>query len=89
MAANPNYKKLRLPQLKKGQSPSEVQNKIKIFTDFVNSENPSPMLSKGMVMDWEKQPKNIRSFLERQGIYSRLVECSQKDSSKRVSQPPS
>ena len=65
MAANPNYKKLRLPQLKKGQSPSEVQNKIKIFTDFVNSENPSPMLAKGMVMDWEKQPKNIRSFLER------------------------
>ena len=45
MAANPNYKKLRLPQLKKGQSPSEVQNKIKIFTDFVNSENPSPMLA--------------------------------------------
>ncbi len=89
MAANPNYKKLRLPQLKKGQSPSEVQNKIKTFTDFVNSENPSPMLAKGMVMDWKKQPKNIRAFLERQGIYSRLVECSQKDSSKRVSQPPS
>ena len=54
MAANPNYKKLRLPQLKKVQSPSEVQNKIKIFTDVVNSENPSPMLAKGMVMDWEK-----------------------------------
>ena len=86
MAANPNYKKLRLPQLKNGQSPSEVQNKIKIFTDFVNSENPSPILAKGMIMDWKKQPKNIRAFLERQGIYSRLVECSQKDSLKRALQ---
>ena len=44
MAANPNYKKLRLPQLKKGQSPLEVQNKIKTFTDFVNSGNPSPVI---------------------------------------------
>ena len=45
MAANPNYKKLRLPQLKKGQSPSEVQSKIKTFTDFVNFETYSYIMT--------------------------------------------
>ena len=40
-----------------------------------------------VLVKFENQPRNVKALLKQQGIYSRLIECSQKDSSKRVSQP--
>ena len=87
---NINKKKLNFIKFKKGQSPFEVNQIVKGYKAFFKlPETTQANLIDKVLIKFENQPRNVKALLKQQGIYSRLVECFQKDSSKRVSQPPS
>lgn len=87
---NINKKKLNFIKFKKGQSPFEVNQIVKGYQAFFKlPETTQANLIDEMLVKFENQPRNVKALLKQQGIYSRLVECFQKDSSKRVLQPPS
>ena len=87
---NINKKKLNFIKFKKGQSPFEVNQIVKGYQAFFKlPETTQANLIDEVLIKFENQPRNVKALLKQQGIYSRLIECSQKDSSKLVSQPPS
>ena len=87
---NINKKKLNFIKFKKGQSAFEVNEIVKGYQAFFTlPETTQTNLIGEMLVKFENQPRNVKALLKQQGIYSRLIECSQKDSSKRVLQQQS
>ena len=67
---------------------AEVNTAVKGYQEFFKlPETTQINLIEEVLVKFENQPRNVKALLKQQGIYSRLIECSQKDSSKRVSQP--
>ena len=85
---NINKKKLNFIKFKKGQNIAEVNTAVKGYQEFFKlPETTQINLIEEVLVKFENQPRNVKALLKQLGIYSRLIECSQKDSSKRVSQP--
>ena len=87
---NLNKKKLNFIKFKKGQNIAEVNTAVKGYQEFFKlPETTQINLIEEVLVKFENQPRNVKALLKQQGIYSRLIECSQKDSSKRVLQQQS